>query len=468
MSWRILEGNALDTLKTLADNSVHCIVTSPPYWGLRKYDGVKPSIWGGKKTCKHKWATTKTVNEYRRGAGMEKLSKRYRGGGKKYPAKRVSITRGTCIYCGAWRGFLGLEPTPEMWLKHLVLIFRECHRVLRKDGTMWVNVGDNYAGAGYGPKRQQPHMDGRKYDSYLAKGRVASPKGSRVPTRRDRHVAGLKPKDLVGQPWMLAFALRDQLGFYLRSEIIWWKPNPMPDSVKDRPTKAHEQIFLFSKSRRYYFDRAAFMEDTTGNAHARGSGVGRKIATPAGWDTRAGHGGNHAGIPEGRYVNKNRENGFPRSRQNQSFSSAVTEVVDKRNRRTVWEIPTTPFNGNDYLPKELRIFTNDEGEEQKRDHFAVFPLELARLCVETGCPVGGTALDPFSGSGTVGVVATRNQRDYIGCEASPIYVVMQQNRIVDDAPLFNQPDTPASSSSEPAAQAMFPGLLSTEGEAATP
>ena len=245
----IWHGDCIDGMRQLPTESVQCVVTSPPYWGLRDY-------------------------------GVD--------------------------------GAIGLEATPEEYVANMVEVFREVRRVLRAEGTLWLNLGDSYAGSGM-------------------TGGTASMEGSAKRTGRRFHgnrrdtVSGLKQKDLVGIPWRVAFALQAD-GWWLRSDIIWSKPNPMPESIKDRPTREHEYIFLLSKSATYYFDQETVREPTTGNAHSRGKGRNPKASPggPSSWNR--GNGSHDTKV--GRY---------PRPKQNDSWSGAVTKVVSSRNIRTVWE-----------------------------------------------------------------------------------------------------------------------------------
>ncbi|MBE2181417.1 MAG: site-specific DNA-methyltransferase [Chthoniobacterales bacterium] len=283
---------------------------------------------------------------------------------------------------------IGLEETPEEFITRLVDVFREVRRVLKKDGTCWINMGDSYAGGGNG--------GGGSY----AKDGIRAPKpgtDKNVPARHgNRGVAGpIKPKDLIGQPWMLAFALRAD-GWYLRQDIIWAKPNPMPESVTDRCTKAHEYLFLLSKSEHYYYDAEAIKEPVTGNAHARGNGVNPKAyKTPDGWDTSKGAGG-HGSIHR-----SGREKGRVRPKQNPSFSAVVAGLVDTRNKRSVWTVATKPY---------------------KEAHFATFPPDLIKPCVLAGSRPGDVILDPFAGSGTTGAVALELGRSATLIELNPDYV----------------------------------------------
>jgi site-specific DNA-methyltransferase (cytosine-N4-specific) len=303
-------------------------------------------------------------------------------------------------------GQLGLEQTPDEYIERMVEVFREVKRVLRDDGTLWVNMGDSYAGAGGQSPQSGP----------LFKGRARQRDNICVSLRGQGE--GLKPKDLCGIPWMLAFALRAD-GWYLRSDIIWAKPNPMPESVTDRPTKAHEYIFLLSKSERYFYDPDAIKEKVTGEAHARGNGVNPKAMPPvAGHAHGPGshHPIEHAKSKKDEIRSNNGEKDSTkfgrgagwRNRQNESFSAAVVGLVEYRNKRTVWEVPSQPF---------------------PEAHFATFPEELIKPCILAGCPAGGTVLDPFFGSGTTGLVARANGCNAIGLELSMAYIEIAQKRL---------------------------------------
>ena len=340
LTWRVIEGDNAQRLATLPDGCVHTCITSPPYWGLRDY-------------------------------GVD--------------------------------GQIGLEETPEEHIARLVEVFRQVRRVLRDDGTLWVNYGDAYAGSrkgGYvGTKSTLSSVEGQD-QSRLAAARMTQSRrrdDAEIP-RSDLAVAGLKCKDLIGLPWLLAFALRAD-GWYFRQDIIWHKPNPMPESVTDRCTKAHEYLFLLSKGPRYFYDAAAIYEPVSGNAHSRGTGVNPKAAA-----TEMG------------------QRGQPK--QNGSFSAAVNAVDTgkrgddggmARNRRSVWTVATQPF---------------------PEAHFATFPEALVEPCVKAGSPLGGLVLDPFSGSGTTGVVALKQGRSYVGCELNPEYVQMSRRRLGEVAPLL--------------------------------
>lgn len=261
-----------------------------------------------------------------------------------------------------WRGCHGLEPSPDLYVEHARLIFSEVHRVLSDDGTCWINLGDSYFGSGRGNVKSTKRMG--------------------------------KAKDLVGIPWKVAFALRDD-GWYLRKDIIWEKPNVMPESVTDRPTTSHEYLFLLSKSERYHYDAAAIKEPASGTAHARGYGVNPKAITP----------GRNSRIHVDRDPNHSTAR---RSRQNASFSAAVKGLVETRNKRSVWTVATAPYRGA---------------------HFATYPPALIRPCILAGCPVGGVVLDPFGGSGTTAAVAVELGRRAILIEMNPDYVAMSNARL---------------------------------------
>jgi DNA modification methylase len=296
----------LQTLRTLSNESVQCVVTSPPYWGLRDY-GVS--------------------------------------------------------------GQLGMEPTYQEHVAAMVAVFREVRRVLKKDGTLWMNYGDTYASS----------VNGRS----AADTKIA---GIDDRTFRDKPfstVQGvLKPKDLCGIPWRVAFALQED-GWWLRQDIIWHKPNPMPESIRDRCTKAHEYVFLLSKSERYFFDSKAMQEPAIGGA--RGSKF-------------------HTG--------KTGEHQLGRAQKERGPGNwGVANGVETRNRRSVWTIATKPF---------------------KEAHFATFPPELPEICIKAGTRPGDTVLDPFGGAGTTGLVAQRLGRNSILCELNPEYVDIAKRRVVGD------------------------------------
>ena len=269
-------------------------------------------------------------------------------------------------------GQLGLEPTPEEYVARLVEVFREVRRVLADDGTLWLNLGDSYASGGRGGG-----MEGEAGEKQRSNfGALLGPK--KAPD-------GLKPKDLVGIPWRVAFALQAD-GWYLRSDIIWAKPNPMPESVTDRPTKAHEYLFLLAKSQRYYYDAWAVSEPAT-------------------------HAGKVVNLGE-KSLSRGQAAGAGVKASGNGTADSVT-VADLRNRRTVWTVPTQPFSGA---------------------HFAVMPEALVEPCVLAGSAPGDTVLDPFAGSGTVGVVALRYGRRFIGCELNAEYCQMARRRVA--GPLF--------------------------------
>lgn len=379
-------GDCRAALRAMPAGSVHTVVTSPPYWGLRDYD----------------------VD-----------------------------------------GQIGLEATPEAFVAVMVEVFEEVRRALRDDGTLWLNLGDTYASSG-----------GKGAGGNAARiGRVRQQRNLRT-----KPPGGLKAKDLIGIPWMVAFALRTA-GWYLRQEIIWHKPNPVPECVDDRPTRAHEQVFLLAKSRGYFYDKHAIMEPTTGGSHTRGRGLNPKTAPAA-----------------------------SRIKANDSWQAAVSGIVTERNRRSVWTVQSEAFGGAHFatFPTALvtpcilagtseigccpscgapwsRIVSDpDFAEAPKRgttrrdgdvrltrqgsmdtiagqawaDWRADNPSqtigwERACSCAHA-CPVPCIVLDPFNGAGTTGLVATRRGRAYVGIELNPEYAQLARERIIGDAPLFNR------------------------------
>jgi len=256
---------------------------------------------------------------------------------------------------------LGLEETPEQYVANMVQVFREVRRVLKDDGVLWLNLGDSYArGFGGGTPGEKSQTNAGSFQNR---------KPGKVPD-------GLKPKDLIGIPWMVAFALRAD-GWYLRQDIIWHKPNPMPESVTDRCTKAHEYIFLLSKSERYFYDAAA-------------------IAEKANYQP----GGSHDDVPQGGFNDKGEIPG--------SGQRPFRAIREMRNRRSVWTIPTQPY---------------------AEAHFAVFPPDLIVPCIKAGSKPGDVVLDPFFGSGTTGEMALRLERQYVGFEINQEYVKLAEKRL---------------------------------------
>jgi hypothetical protein len=304
MNAKIMLGDVKSQLLQIQSETIQCVVTSPPYWGLRDYG-----------------------NEAQ----------------------------------------IGLEETPQEYVDSMIDVFREVHRVLKLDGTLWLNLGDSYASFRDGkatPDTTRGNSEGTLVPKGSAKNRMAATFTG----------TGIKHKDLVGIPWRVAFALQ-QDGWYLRQDIIWAKPNPMPESVRDRCTKSHEYLFMLTKSPKYYFDNQSI----------------RETAVTGSWDKLP---------PIGR--KKHQENGNPTYSGNQPANDG------KRNKRDVWTINTKPFKGA---------------------HFAVMPEALVEPCILAGSQKGDLILDPFSGSGTVGVVALKHQRNYVGVELNPAYAQISAERI---------------------------------------
>jgi DNA modification methylase len=303
MEWnRPIIGDCREVLATLPEGLFQCCVTSPPYWGLRDY-GV--------------------------------------------------------------HGQIGLEDSLGEYVQGMVEVFRAVRRVLRKDGTLWLNLGDAYNA--YNANRGKSKGMNKNHLEVMPS----------LPSGHGLSCKSLKQKDLMGIPWRVALALQED-GWYLRSDIIWHKTNPLPEAVNDRPTRVHEYVFLLSQSARYYYDAKAIMEPVSGTAHPRGSGVHPKSCLPG------------TGI-----------------RANASFNAAVKDLVNERNKRSVWTIPTQAYSGA---------------------HFATFPEALVEPCILAGSKIGSAVLDPFLGSGTTGLVAERLGRKWIGVELNPEYEVLIKQR----------------------------------------
>ena len=383
MTVSIQTGDALACLAAMPANGVHCAVTSPPYWGLRDY-GLKPLIWDGDPQCRHRWGVEgKSAQRLRNGVGSDTAK-------QAVPLTLHPRTGAFCARCGAWRGSLGLEPDYRLYVDHLVAVMRAVRRVLRPDGTLWLNLGDCYATGAGKAKRAGGGAQGDNWERKRPRGY----RGAHDPDPKDLGSGlagfqpnrmpqpGLKPKDLVGIPWRVAFALQDD-GWWLRRDHIWAKPNPMPESCVDRCTTAHEYLFLLTKSARYYYDRAAIREPFA--THPRWRYPARAQVTGRG----------SQGAAAARGDDRDKSGGFPTNNSG-------------RNKRSVWTIATAPFAG---------------------PHFATFPPALAEPCILAGCPAGGTVLDPFIGSGTTALVADRLGRDCIGIDLDPAAPAMLRGRL---------------------------------------
>lgn len=290
---------------------------------------------------------------------------------------------------------IGLEQTPDAYVAELVAVFREVRRVLTDDGTLWLNLGDSYSSM-RDSKATPDTLRGDNDGTAVAGAMNRNPAALRA--------AGLKHKDLIGIPWRVAFALQAD-GWYLRSDIIWHKPNPMPESVTDRPTKAHEYVFLLSKSAKYYYDAAAIAEPAT-YADSR---------MVDGFVPKSIH-GKHKGDPQSAEFRKQDNTGNRRyTGFNDRYASKALPTT--RNARTVWTVTTSPYSGA---------------------HFATMPPELAERCIKAGSAKGDTVLDPFGGAGTTALVADRLGRDAILCELNPTYVELAEQRVTNDSPLFSE------------------------------
>jgi DNA modification methylase len=377
--------DAREGLKLIPDNSIDSVITSSPYWGLRDYK-TKPLIWDAENGCDHSF----DINEryIHRGSAEHTVHGAILAGGLEVDWKTHD---GFCSKCNAWKGSLGLEPTPELFTKHIVDIFHDVRRVLKKEGTCWFNLGDSYFGSncGYGD------LGGNKsqisiptiYDSI------------KKPQARQG-----KNKDLVGIPWRVAFALQTD-GWWLRQDIIWAKPNPMPESVTDRCTKAHEYIFLLTKSPYYYYDSNAIKEPCVTECHASDKKQRDLLKGNVQIDGNEQH---HSGnILYGRMppIGGVKKSGG----DNPTYSGNTPLWTGLRNKRDVWTITTKPF---------------------KSAHFATFPEDLVEPMIKAGCPEEGTILDPFIGAGTTGVVARRLGRHFIGFELNPDYVALANKRLM--------------------------------------
>jgi DNA modification methylase len=428
-------GDCRDVLRTLPADSVHCVITSPPYWGLRDYGTAS---WdGGDADCDHKGAPVPTQAGFN-----ERWYGRPPTEGNKQDDGRREVFRTVCGKCGARRvdAQLGLEATPEAYVAAMVDVFREVHRVLRPDGVLFLNLGDSYATGGNGVTVQQADRERHAplKAIYQAEGRSTGQHGGwegRASHGKGTAVGGLKPKDLVGIPWRVAFALQAD-GWYLRSDIVWAKPNPMPESVTDRPTKAHEYVFLLSKSARYFYDADAVREANSATSHP---GTRRSE-----WKYAAG-----------------------KAMEKSAMRVGMSNLFNGRNLRSVWTIATAPYPGAHFATFPPRLVepmvkagTSERGVcpqcgapwTRETDVTYVkggsggpsgkvgtaagmvqpLPVRMTRstettgwrpTCDHGGDPVPATVLDPFAGTGTVGLVAQSLSRRALLIDLNPEYLV---------------------------------------------
>ena len=387
---KVYLGNAIDIIRTFPDESIDCVVTSPPYYGLRDYG---TGHWeGGDPNCDHEAARRKTRFDYK----LDEKQASSKGTDVKSYEK-------VCPLCGAVRvdEQIGLEETPEEYIDRLVELFREIKRCLKKEGTIWVNIGDSYWGGGW------RNAEFNEHSGEIQKGSKGTYCGKSMPNLKG-YVNGYKPKDLIGIPWMLAFALRAD-GWYLRQDIIWHKPNPMPESVTDRCTKAHEYIFLLSKSKDYYFAYEEIQEDAV-TAENRPIGIVRERELD--YNTK------RRNNPEA-YLQTPRTKNCQYDGQAPNSMHIRREDVQytTRNKRDVWSVCVKP---------------------NRETHFATYPESLVVPCIKAGCPENGVVLDPFMGSGTTGIVARKLNRNFVGTELNPEYQKMAERRIFNEGEnLFN-------------------------------
>ena len=429
MTTRILVGHVLDQLASLADESVHCVVTSPPYYGLRDY-GIEPQVWGGDPGCAHEWGRNLPARSQSGGVAGFQTSN-----AGSFHAGQASTF---CCRCNDWRGSLGLEPTLALYLDHMVEVFREVRRVMRKDATCWLNIGDSYAAqGGFGSGGNAARM-----------GRANQQRNDRPNRPRD----GLKPKDLMLIPSRLAIRLQED-GWWVRSDVIWAKKAPMPESCTDRPTSAHEHVFLLTKSARCYYDAEAVKEDAEGNTHpTRKDGL---VMPPRGG---IDSGGARHSMPSIPLTHRNLRNVWhlgPEPFPEAHFATYPTEIPRRAILAGTSERGVCPKCAAPWARVvETESWTERPnsggvrggipsqcvqlGAMQRGNRFAeATTIGWRPTCgCDAGDSISAKVLDPFLGSGTTALVADRLGRDCIGIELNPDYAAMARHRVEADARLF--------------------------------
>ena len=478
MTHQIVNSDALTHLMMMDDESVHCAITSPAYYGLRKY-GTNPVIWDEVIGCQHEWGEVHPPGH----RGTDTNPGPLQSTGNK---NRQNLTSDTCRKCGAWRGELGLEPTPELYVKHLVTIFHELKRVLRSDGTFWLNIGDSYAsgkGSCFNPGGNENSLQD---DCKQAGG---------IPTLRPNISTvkswGMKPKDLIGIPWMLAFALRAD-GWYLRSDLPWIKRNSMPSSVTDRPASSIEHVFLFAKSKKYYYDHIATMQPAV-TSENRPNGVKRsrefgyegklnvhpeappqfKKQDEVGNNTYTGFNERYAHTPASplRFMRDSdfffrtwqgllhNEDGEPmalvvnpRGYKGAHFACFPIQLVEPMILASTSEKGVCPECGAPWKRVVNKVFVpqqdvkdpdklakgsnkgldeSNRWNETPRGTTAVETVSWQPTCSHNLEPIPATILDPFAGSSATGVACDWHNRTYIGIELNPEYCKLGEQRIKD-------------------------------------
>lgn len=437
---KLFHGDCREVLKTLPERSIHCCVTSPPYLGLRDYK-LPPTNWGGSAECPHEWGGG-SVRRAGVSGGTQASGLRYGGAGSSpdgvartvAAASVPSTTSAFCSLCGAWRGSLGLEPDVNLYVAHVVEVFREAWRVLRDDGCAFVNLGDSYASAGCaGPQGASGQRFGRRH--------------TQEPLLRARAGGcGPKPKSLYGVPWRVALALEED-GWYLRSEIIWNKPAPMPESVRDRPTRSHEHIFLLAKQPRYFYDADAVRETDKGADHARAVLAGQPSLEPSGGlapkrsGLRTASGRDGAGrnlrtvweigpepCPEAHFATF--PSAIPRTCILAGTSAAgccpacgapYARVVTRKFRPQADVSPERSVRGNGQT-KGLDSSNRWQGSQRGTTTTETSGWRPTCKCVGAGDPVPCTVLDPLMGTGRTGLAALELGRSFVGIDLSQIYL----------------------------------------------
>lgn len=418
----------------MESESVQCCVTSPPYFGLRDYGTAEWDISNAEdaeiaEKCDHKGDERFYSMQGASSVTSEAFSEAGEANAERLKKARWR-EKGTCIHCGAVRvdAQIGLEATPAEFVAKMVEVFEEVRRVLKKDGTLWLNLGDSYAGSGRGRDADgswNPGKGGSKQETNVGaiSGRVVNPdsfskkhiEAGAIGNAWVKPPPGLKQKDLIGIPWRVAFALQEA-GWWLRQDIIWSKPNPMPESVTDRCTKSHEYIFLLTKSAKYFYDNEAIRESMADSSISR---LSQDTASQTGSVRVPGktNGNMKAVARKSDAIGMNGRNIQPtnseaeRRDQIGTFSNNPSLRPDiGRNKRSVWTVTTQPYS---------------------EAHFATFPPKLIEPCILAGSREGDTVLDPFNGSGTTGLVSLRHRRNYIGIELNPEYIEIAEKRLSD-------------------------------------
>jgi len=429
---QIYNGHALDVLRSLPDESVQLVMTSPPYWGLRNYLGSE-LVWGGDPDCRHEWVADKMRLQHENRNNLRGTQEEVAGSKPTtFIMKYDTMEAGFCLKCGAWKGQLGLEPDPDLYVEHLMMVFQEVKRILKKDGAFYLNVGDTYMGSGQGWSKAGKDTPGPNSidnrDVSIRPGRGEPGAKGRPPSAIYNHPT-IPPKCMVCIPERVMFAMIAD-GWILRNKIVWSKPNHMPSSVKDRFTGTWEYIYFFVKQRKYYFDLDAVREPYKESSLSRSRGMGVVPFNLRVRDVKRGKGGTYVEGGKVKQLKASQEEvesyQYPEGMHRHHGSRPQRRLTGLRRYEIERPDPEIVFHPNGKNPGDLWDIPLKPFPEA---HFAVYPEELCVRPILASSREGDVVLDPFAGSGTTGVVAKKLGRRVILIDIIESYCDLAKRRV---------------------------------------